>query len=209
MRAMYAAIVEVCPTPRFLTRYLEAATALPHVVGETDGFLNVENYRSLTRDGWFLVASAWSDETALVAWRKHAEHRRAQIFGRNEMFGDYRVRVAKVVLLDSGIARQWTAGPKQRYTPPTEPASFLGTFEFWPGKHHVMPPTHVAEATDFDMFESMRLPGKCLVLCGWKGLAPALEWYDGNLTDDHPQFVLHLAEVTRDYGMRARTQAPE
>jgi heme-degrading monooxygenase HmoA len=41
--------------------------------------------------------SFWRDEAAVTAWRNLAAHRAAQARGRNDIFADYRLRVAGVI----------------------------------------------------------------------------------------------------------------
>ena len=51
----------------------------------------------MTEEGKILSLSFWRDEDAVAAWRSHMQHREAQRRGRNEIFKDYRLRVAAVV----------------------------------------------------------------------------------------------------------------
>lgn len=44
-----------------------------------------------------LSLSFWRDEAAVQRWREHAGHHAAQRRGRDEIFADYRIRVAGVV----------------------------------------------------------------------------------------------------------------
>lgn len=99
---MIAVIFEVEPREGKLDPYLDMAAALKPELEQIDGFISVERFKSLTTEGKYLSVSFWRDEDALVAWRNHAQHRRAQHSGRHEMFADYRLRVASV-LRDYGM----------------------------------------------------------------------------------------------------------
>src|ERR1700730_16677814 len=69
----------------------------PALLETIDGFISVERFGSLTTEGKYVSLSFWRDEAAVIAWRQQAEHHLAQARGRDEIFADYRIRVAKVV----------------------------------------------------------------------------------------------------------------
>jgi heme-degrading monooxygenase HmoA len=94
--AMHAVIFEVLPSESGFQRYLDLAAYLRPQLEAIDGFLSVERFRSLRRDGWILSLSLWRDETALIHWRSHTEHHAAQATGRRSVFHDYRIRVARM-----------------------------------------------------------------------------------------------------------------
>ena len=57
----------------------------------------LERFESLYQPGKILSLSFFRDEAAVQAWRKTSEHRVAQAKGRNEIFSNYRLRVAGVI----------------------------------------------------------------------------------------------------------------
>ena len=59
-----------------------------------DGFLGIESARGA--DGLGITVSYWRDEAAIRAWKRDAEHQRAQHGGQAAWYADYEVRVAKV-----------------------------------------------------------------------------------------------------------------
>ena len=59
-----------------------------------DGFLGIESARGA--DGLGLTVSYWRDEASIVAWKRDAEHQKAQRAGQQTWYADYEVRVAKV-----------------------------------------------------------------------------------------------------------------
>ena len=93
---MFAVIFEVEPAPGRQQHYLDIAAALRPELEKIDGFISVERFSSLTNPGKILSLSFWRDEAALIRWRQHEEHHRAQWQGRSEIFADYRIRVASV-----------------------------------------------------------------------------------------------------------------
>lgn len=94
---MYAVIFEVQPRPGREKDYLAVAQQLRADLEKIDGFISVERFASLYNEGKILSLSFWRDEAAVKRWREHMQHREAQRRGREEIFADYRIRVATVV----------------------------------------------------------------------------------------------------------------
>ena len=94
---MHAVIFEVVPEPERRQDYLDIAAKLRPELEKIDGFVSIERFESLTRPGKILSLSFWRDEAAVARWRRHEQHREAQIAGRSGIFRDYRLRVASVV----------------------------------------------------------------------------------------------------------------
>ena len=94
---MIAVIFEVQPQPERTKDYLVIAAELRPLLEGMDGFISIERFESLTEPGKILSLSFWRDEAAVAAWRNLEPHRRAQAVGRQEIFRDYRLRIAQVV----------------------------------------------------------------------------------------------------------------
>jgi len=94
---MLAVIFEVWPASGRKDDYLKMAGALKAEVEKIDGFISVERFESLYEQGKLLSLQFWRDEAALTQWRNHLQHRQAQALGREEIFSNYRLRVASVV----------------------------------------------------------------------------------------------------------------
>ena len=94
---MHVVIFEVRPKEGRKGDYLDIAASLCSELEQMEGFISVERFASLTDEGKILSLSFWRDEESLVRWRNHAEHQAAQGRGRNEVFQDYRLRIASVV----------------------------------------------------------------------------------------------------------------
>lgn len=94
---MIAVIFEVQPRAGKRDAYLDAAAALRPLLSQIDGFISIERFESLTNAGKILSLSFWRDEEAVHAWRNLEAHRRIQATGRQAIFSDYRLRVARVV----------------------------------------------------------------------------------------------------------------
>ena len=94
---MIAVIFEFEPRAGKKADYLEIAGHLYPLVEGIDGFISIERFESLKQPGRILSLSLWRDEEAIREWRNVAEHRQAQHEGRNEIFSDYRLRIANVI----------------------------------------------------------------------------------------------------------------
>ena len=99
---MIAVIFEVVPRNGTKEAYLAAAGSLRPLLEEMDGFISIERFDSLSQPGKLLSLSFWRDEASVRQWRNLDVHRRVQHAGRNELFADYRLRVAGV-LRDYGM----------------------------------------------------------------------------------------------------------
>lgn len=99
---MIAVIFEVEPSAQGRSAYLEAAAQLRPALEGVDGFISVERFASLSQPGRMLSLSFWRDEAAVRRWRAMPAHRAMQIRGREGVFLDYRLRVARV-LRDYGM----------------------------------------------------------------------------------------------------------
>jgi heme-degrading monooxygenase HmoA len=100
---MIAVIFEVWPKAECRQEYLDIAAELRPLLERIDGFISIERFESLYEPGKILSLSFFRDEEAVKAWRNLAEHRAAQSKGRNELFADYRLRIAGVIR-DYGMA---------------------------------------------------------------------------------------------------------
>jgi heme-degrading monooxygenase HmoA len=94
---MIAVIFEVLPREGQREAYLAAAAALKPELAKIDGFISIERFESLAEPGKLLSLSFWRDEAAVAQWRNLEAHRRTQQAGREQVFADYRLRVAAVI----------------------------------------------------------------------------------------------------------------
>jgi heme-degrading monooxygenase HmoA len=92
-----AVIFEVWPQPDAMQTYLDLAARLGARLGEMEGFVSIERFQSLTDPGKLLSLSIWRDEEAVARWRNLDAHRAVQQVGREQVFADYRLRIAAVV----------------------------------------------------------------------------------------------------------------
>lgn len=93
---MIAVIFEVRPAKGEMDTYLSHAADLRPSLEQSDGFLSVERFQSLSDPNKLLSLSFFEDEDAVRRWRTRANHRDTQAVGRDGIFEDYRLRVAHV-----------------------------------------------------------------------------------------------------------------
>jgi heme-degrading monooxygenase HmoA len=110
---MIAVIFEVWPESGKADDYLAIAADLRPLLDSIDGFISIERFTSLADPAKYLSLSFWRDEEAVAEWRSQLEHRRAQHRGRNEIFADYRLRIAAVTR-DYGMSEREQAPPDSR-----------------------------------------------------------------------------------------------
>lgn len=110
---MIAVIFEVELNPKFGQQYLDIAAELRERLTGIDGFISIERFQSLTNGNKLLSLSFFRDEAAIAAWRNLEEHRNAQARGRENIFENYRIRVAGVIR-DYGMNRREEAPADSR-----------------------------------------------------------------------------------------------
>jgi len=93
---MIAIIFEVLPDPERKTQYLDIAGQLKSELEQIEGFISVERFQSLSNENKLLSLSFFENEGAVRKWRELPSHRAAQKAGRENVFTDYRLRVASV-----------------------------------------------------------------------------------------------------------------
>lgn len=93
---MYSVIFEVEIADGKKDQYLEIAAMLKKQLVTMPGFISIERFQSLVNEGKLLSLSFWEDEESLLFWKKNIDHMSAQKKGRESIFKDYRIRIAKV-----------------------------------------------------------------------------------------------------------------
>ena len=200
---MLALFFEVKPRPEHFQRYLDMAAALRPELEKIDGFISIDRYKSLARDGVVLSHSIWRDEAALTAWRVQENHHRAQEAGRNAIFLDYRLRIAEVVREEMPGKPAWQPQRLSAYNDPAHHAprymvvaeSSSGMFDALPG---VTP----------EAWASLNRPDEFVHVMSVPALPEALEVTE-NCRIGAPAYRYRICEVERDYGMYDRAQAPQ
>lgn len=94
---MIAVIFEFTPVEGRFKDYKALAEGLADDVRNSDGFISIERFESISTKGKFVSLSFWRDEEAVRKWRNLQNHREAQKKGRGGIFASYRLRVAQVM----------------------------------------------------------------------------------------------------------------
>jgi len=181
-------------------RYLAIAAGLRPLLAEQEGMLFIDRYRSLLRPGTILSHSLWRDEAALAAWRSHGVHHCAQSEGRQEVFDDYRLRIAHVTHKAAPGQDILSSPMRSSYREEARDAARMVVVAQGCGE------LASGSAVPADVFESLNREGERLWLfdavddAGAVALASSLRTLGLTAT---------VCEMERDYGMFDRTEAPQ
>ncbi|KPY88149.1 antibiotic biosynthesis monooxygenase [Pseudomonas syringae pv. tagetis] len=74
--------------------YADAAQRMVGLARQQPGFLGVESARG--EDGLGITVSYWTDETAILAWKRQAEHAEVREQGRARWYQAFTTRICKV-----------------------------------------------------------------------------------------------------------------
>jgi heme-degrading monooxygenase HmoA len=94
---MIAVIFESWPEAGKMQRYLDMGAGLESHLKNLDGFISIERFQSVKDPAKLVALSFWRDQDAIDAWRNRPAHRAIQSASRDEVFRDYRLRVAAVI----------------------------------------------------------------------------------------------------------------
>jgi heme-degrading monooxygenase HmoA len=191
---MFAVIFEVHPRPEVRNEYLRLAATLRPELLAIDGFISNERYASVDRPGWLVSLSIWRDEKALVRWRTHALHHEIQGKGRSSVFADYHLRVGEITV-DTESEQPL---PQNRFDTTEAGAAKAVAITEAP-----LDDGGQAGSPDVETFDSITQPGNALYIRASSDLASAEAGIRG--TPGRHRVV----RVIRDYGMYARTEAPQ
>ena len=191
---MFAVIFEVKPRPETWDEYLHHASVLRPELVAIDGFIVNERYASRGRPGWLVSLSIWRDEKAVIRWRTHALHHEIQGQGRSSVFADYHLRVGEIVA-DTEATQ---ALPQYRFD-----TTEVSAFKAMTVTQRSLDADPSASVQEGDVFDSITQPGNGLYLHSWADVAAAEAAISGM-----PGRNL-VVRVIRDYGMFARTEAPQ
>jgi heme-degrading monooxygenase HmoA len=110
-----ALLFEFEPRPGQMPRYLEIAASLRPSLLQTEGFLYIDRFQSLSRPEVYLSHSLWRDEASIARWRSFEPHFYAQLEARENILAGYRLRISTVLKGDrawSPVYDQWPGKPR-------------------------------------------------------------------------------------------------
>ncbi|EGC0028081.1 antibiotic biosynthesis monooxygenase [Salmonella enterica] len=76
----------------FRTLLVYKSQLLSHVAG----FISIERFQSLATEGKMLSLSWWENEYAVLQWKNHVLHAKAQQEGRESIFDFYKISIAHI-----------------------------------------------------------------------------------------------------------------
>ncbi len=213
---MFAVIFEVTPRQERFDDYLALAKALRPKLDTIDGFIDIDRFASKRCQGRVLSLSIWRDDKAVTRWRTHAAHHGAQEKGRFEIFADYRLRVGEIFAdttppsgyavvqqrfdaTETGDAKVVTISEIAGAQVPGGPDALATELGLRPGTPGLI---------DHEAFESIYVPGKLLLLAGWRDADAAEAWSPAGPATAPPLRHRHV-RIVRDYGLFDRREAPQ
>ena len=139
----------------------------------------------------------------MIAWRVDAKHHKVQELGREQVFADYRIRIAQVVHEERPEQVAWHP---ERLTPYNDPGRRPPTFVV--ASESKSRELSVGTAWQRDAFESVYRPGFFAHLVDVPSLDAGVDFGRRLLADSTTEYF-RVLEVMRDYGMFNRTEAPQ
>jgi len=193
-----ALLFEVKPKPEAFDEYLAIAARLRPALDELGGCLFIDRFRCVREPARILSYQIWRDEAALVKWRVHAEHHKAQTLGRTRIFDDYRLRIAQV-LHQQSVDGDWQPDRLNAYNDPTvRPPRYLAIAE----SRRALAQT--LGDTSSESYESLYRSGEYATVMDIDQPSSA-----PRLTDLPGAFRVRFCETERDYGMFDRAESPQ
>jgi heme-degrading monooxygenase HmoA len=200
---MIALFFEVETKPGHRDQYLNLAASLRPDLDAMGGCLFIDRFSSLTRENLLLSYQIWQDESAMTAWRVHGYHHEVQTKGREEVFSDYRIRIAQVIHEERPGQPVWQP---ERRTPYNDPARRPSTFAVIAESKHAELP--VMTEWKRDDFKSVYRDGIFAHLIDVPDQQSGVELGRHLLADPTTEYF-RIVEVMRDYGMFDRGEAPQ
>jgi heme-degrading monooxygenase HmoA len=93
---MIVVIFEGIPQEGKMEDYLARTPKYKDELGKIDGFIANERYQSCSDPNKVLSISFWKDEASIKQFREIEMHRKDELDGRENLFEDYRICLAKV-----------------------------------------------------------------------------------------------------------------
>ena len=213
---MFAVIFEVVPKQDRWNDYLELAKLLKPEIEKIDGFIDNERFASQRTKGRLLSLSTWRDEKAVIRWRTLAVHHKVQEKGRFEVFKDYHLRVGEIAA-DNHVPAGQTLRQQRLDETEVGAAKYVTISELPPHgsrpattdlpRELGLPATGTQGLLDSEIYESIYVEGKLLLLGSWRDATAAEAWRPP--AGRHAKLRHRVVRVVRDYGMFDRREAAQ
>jgi heme-degrading monooxygenase HmoA len=186
-----------------INRYLDLAASLKPSLEAMGGCLFIDRFKSLNRKNLLLSYQIWQDEGSMIAWRVDAKHHTVQETGREQVFADYRIRIAQVIHEERPEKSAWRPERLSPYNDPKRrPPTFVVASESRNRK------LSVETSLTRDVFESVYRPGIFAHLVDVPSPDAGVDFGRQLFTDSTTEYF-RVFEVMRDYGMFNRGEAPQ
>ena len=184
-------------------QYLDLAASLRPALDAMGGCLFIDRFQSLSRDNLLLSYQIWQDEGAMTAWRVHPHHHDIQTLGRDKVFSDYRLRVAQLIHEIGPGQAAWQPERRSTYNDPRRrPSTYVLAVETPEPQLSAVPDLPVAS------FSSVYRQGHFAHLVELPDEITGVELSTQLLAEPGADNI-RVVEVTRDYGMYDRREAPQ
>jgi heme-degrading monooxygenase HmoA len=213
---MFAVVFEVVPKQERWDEYLDLAKFLKPEIEKIDGFIDNERFESQRTKGRLLSLSTWRDEKAVIRWRTLAVHHKVQEKGRFEVFRDYRLRVGEITA-DNQVPAGQTLRQQRLDETEVGAAKCLTISELPPHNDKAattdlhreldLPEAGKQGLLDYEVYESIYVPGKLLLVGSWRDASAAEAWRPP--AGRHAGLRHRVVRVVRDYGMFDRREAAQ
>ena len=213
---MFAVIFEVVPKQERGDQYLDLGKLLRPELEKIDGFIDNERFASQRTKGRVLSLSTWRDEKAVIRWRTLAVHHKVQEKGRFEVFEDYHLRVGEITA-DNQVPAGQTLRQQRLDETEVGAAKYVTVSELPPHDNEPatadlpleldLPEAGAQGLVDHDVYESLYVRSKLLLLGSWRDATAAEAWRPRVTRGSE---VRHrVVRVVRDYGMFDRREAAQ
>ncbi|MEP3524773.1 MAG: antibiotic biosynthesis monooxygenase family protein [Hyphomicrobiales bacterium] len=98
---MQVLLFEMEPRDGHEAHYFSHVEKLRPLLAKHEGLLFIDRFKSLSRPKIILSHSLWKDEAAISKWRTDATHHQSQAAGRYQHFVDYRIRISHALEVDN------------------------------------------------------------------------------------------------------------
>jgi heme-degrading monooxygenase HmoA len=200
---MMSLFFEVEVKPERTEQYLTLAASLKPRLDEMGGCVFLDRFRSLSRQNLLLSYQIWQDEGAMTAWRVDAQHHKVQTLGREEVFSNYRLRIGQVIHEARRGGGDWRP---DRLTPYNDPARRKPTYVLVTESESAKLP--VKPVWSSDAFASVYREGRFAHVIELPDHGSGVDFADRLLADPGTEYT-RIVEITRDYGMYDRSEAPQ
>jgi len=195
---MQTLLFEMKPRDGHEKQYFSHVNSLRPILLQQQGLLFVERYKSTTRPDVILSHSLWRDEASMARWRSNKDHQHSQHAGRYKHFEDYRIRISQALYCysEKDDNNSWAVDVSQ--AEPTETNNRFVTIIRSRAAPNIACEETYKSVTDANSFLSTTKFSTYEA-----GLQHCL-----NAQIETGTLSAVFAQVSRDYGMHDRAEAP-